>query len=146
MAEIAAAVELGRAGDAATARARLDELWTRMGPTGDPAHRCALAHWAADLQDDPREELTWDERALDVVEGAGPDPQLDGFLPSLHLNLADVHRRLGDVGTAQTHLRRARDVVGTLPADGYGQMVRTGIDHVAQALAQGSTDRLPGVR
>ncbi len=136
LAEIGAAVELGRT-DRPAARAALDALWERIGPDGDPQHRCALAHWAADLQDDPRDELVWDQRAL--AAGAG----LPAFLPSLHLNLADVHRRLGDPATAHRHLADARAVVGDLPDDGYGRIVRGGIEHVTEALAQGSTKRLP---
>ncbi|WP_448618669.1 hypothetical protein [Geodermatophilus sp. URMC 65] len=64
MAEIVAAVEVGRGGARAEARRRLTDLWERVGPAGDPLHRVTLAHFLADLQDDVRAELRWDEPAL----------------------------------------------------------------------------------
>lgn len=47
------------------ARQRLTEIWAEIADDGDPFHRCVLAHYMADLQDDPREELAWDLRALE---------------------------------------------------------------------------------
>src|SRR3712207_8395824 len=68
MAEIVAAVELGRDGARTEARRRLTDLWGRVGPDGDPLHRVTLAHFLADLQDDVRAELCWDERALAAAD------------------------------------------------------------------------------
>lgn len=122
MGEIQEAVALG---DAAAARQRFAELWDRV---EDPFHRCALAHHAADVQADPADELRWDARALAAADAVPDRTAVAGFYPSLHLNLADVHRRLGDVEQAVHHLTRARATVDTLPDDGYGRMIRGGID------------------
>lgn len=125
-------------------------MWQRLGPDGDPLHRVSLAHFLADLQDDVREELSWDERALAAV-GDLTDERVQqhlaamhvrGFLPSLHLNLADCHRRLGDPTRAREHLAEAERSVGALADDDYGRMMRGAMHHVRDALDAGSTDPL----
>ncbi|SOD98632.1 hypothetical protein [Blastococcus haudaquaticus] len=150
MADIAAAVQVGRDGRRAESREQLDALWERLGPDGDPLCRVTLAHFLADLQDDPREELAWDERALEAVgdltdrragqEHAGV--QARGFLPSLHLNLADVHRRLGNPAAAREHLAAAEAKAPDLPSGDYADLIRSGLEHVRAALDAGSTERL----
>lgn len=66
---IGQAIMLHRAGDREEARNRLSALWHEIGPQGDAFHRCTLAHYMADTQDDPRDELDWDLRALEAAEG-----------------------------------------------------------------------------
>src|SRR3712207_7984771 len=109
MAEIVAAVELGRDGARTEARRRLTDLWRRVGPDGDPLHRVTLAHFLADLQDDVRAELRWDERAL-AAAGDLTDERAQrydaalrvrGLLPSLHLDLADCRRRRSEEHTSE---------------------------------------------
>ncbi|MEV1293387.1 hypothetical protein [Pseudonocardia sp. NPDC049635] len=151
MAEIAAAVEVGRAGDRVGARDRLTALWERIGAGGDPLHRCVLAHYAADVAGDAHEELRWDERALAAAEEVtdertrelDPALRIAGFYPSLHLNLADVHRRLGNDEPARWHLQQAADRVEALPGDGYGTMIRSGIERCGERLARGDRS-VPG--
>jgi hypothetical protein len=125
MAEIGEAVRLGHSGDTAAARQRFADLWDRI---DDPFHRCALAHYAADVQAAPADELRWDLRALAAADVVPDRSAVATFYPSLHLNLADVHRRLGDVQQATQHLEQARAAVDALPDDGYGRMIRGGID------------------
>ena len=124
MAEFAAAVELGRGGARAEARRRLTDLWARVGPDGDPLHRVSIAHFLADLQDDVRAELRWDERAL-AAAGDLTDERAQrydaalrvrGLLPSLHLNLADCLRRLGEASGARQHLAQAAASTEPLPS------------------------------
>lgn len=151
MARIVAAVELGRGGERAAARKTLDALWTEVGEGGDAFHRCVLAHFAADLQDDLRAELRWDERALVAVAAVTDERaqeydtalQVRGFLPSLYLSLADDHRRLGAPGRAREFLERARAVIHVLGDDPYGTLVRNAMASIAEALAEGSTEPLP---
>lgn len=137
LAEITAAAELFRAGDTAAARDRFAATWESIGADGDPFHRCVLAHYAADAQAEPHEELWWDQRALEAADQVVPgttEPDVAGFYPSLHLNLADVHRRLGHLTEATHHIERAREVVDLLPDDGYGRMIRDGITRCAARL------------
>ncbi|WP_457077216.1 hypothetical protein [Modestobacter sp. SYSU DS0290] len=145
------AVGRGHAGHRAEARTRLTALWAQVGSRGDALHRVAIAHHLADLQDDVREELTWDERAL-TAAGELTDERTEehasglavrGFLPSLHLNLADCHRRLGAAAEARRQLAEAASLLDVLADDAYGRMMRAAVDHVRNALDAGSTDPLP---
>jgi hypothetical protein len=153
MARIVAAAELGRSGERVAARRALEALWNEMGENeGDSFHRCVLAHFMADLQDDDRAELHWDELALVAVASVTDERaqeydsslQVRGFMPSLYLSLADDHRRLGEMERAREFLDRARSVSDALADDPYGSMVKSAFENIAKALAEGSTDRLPG--
>lgn len=145
---IAAALALGPSPEA---RSALDRLWAEVGPGGDALHRCALAHHMADLQPSAEDELMWDERALSAVEELTEDRvravdgslQVRALLPSLHLNLADDHRRLGSVEASREHLARAVEAVEVLADDDYGRLVRRGLADLAAALDAGSVARLP---
>jgi hypothetical protein len=131
--QITAAVELGRTGDRATARAQLLALWDT---STEPQTRCVIAHFLADLQDKTEDELTWDLRALELVAE-------DSWLPSLHLSLADDYRRLGNTELAKQHLALGEEHMSLLGPDAYGDVVRAGLQHITDALAAGSTERLP---
>jgi hypothetical protein len=119
----------------------LTEIWND--PAADALHRVAVAHYLADLQSDPHEELRWDERALAVADGvtderaaaAGVTAPVRAFYPSLHLNLGESYRKVGDVAAAREQLARGRASVDALPDDGYGQLVRGGLDGLAARLA-----------
>ncbi|MEU8113849.1 hypothetical protein [Micromonospora sp. NPDC048947] len=135
MTRIIEAVQLGQSGAPDRARELLTALWDELGPTGDALHRCTLAHYLADLQDSTEAELTWDERALTAVSDLTDERaqrylsslQVQAFLPSLYLNLADCHRRLGNVGAAREHLARAREHLLLLPDDPYGESIRAAV-------------------
>ncbi|ROS39125.1 hypothetical protein [Amycolatopsis thermoflava] len=114
----------------AEARRILLRLWEE----GSVVDRCAAAHFLADRQDEPRDELLWDLRALEVAQAADP-AEVHGFFPSLHLNLADVYHRLGDLAKAREHLAAAEAVTDTLQDDGYGRMIRGGLARLAEKLA-----------
>ncbi|GAA3744290.1 hypothetical protein GCM10022225_29890 [Plantactinospora mayteni] len=150
MAGIAEAVEWGRAGRTGAARERLTELWGRIGPAGDPFHRCTLAHYLADLQEDPAEELRWDLRALEAADTLTDERaqrhdtslQVAAFRPSLQLNLAEDYRKLGRPDQAREHLALARESLPALGDDPYGQMIRDGVVRLGALLA--ATDPTAG--
>jgi hypothetical protein len=142
---IGQAVELhhGR-GEREAARQLFAQIWAEIGgERGDPLHVCVLAHSMADVQDDAAQELLWDQRALaaaglltdDQVAGAGVNLSVAGLYPSLHLNLADCCRRLGELGRAREHLREARAGIGALGDDDYGRLIRDGLDRLTQQLS-----------
>jgi hypothetical protein len=139
MAHISAVVALSQTGERTTARSGLTELWDQVDA---PLHRCAVAHALADVQDDPHDELAWDLRALDAagavtdaeVVAAGMLGTAAGLLPSLHLNVAEAHRRLGDLTAARRHLELGLAAVPALGDDGYGRMIRAGLDGLAARL------------
>ncbi|MFC4105593.1 hypothetical protein [Micromonospora zhanjiangensis] len=142
MTAITEAVAQGQAGDRETARRRLTEIWATIGADGDPFHRCVLAHYLADLQDDPADELTWDLRALAAADSLTDERaqrhdsglSVAGFRPSLHLNLGEDYRKLGDLGRAREHLALAEAAAPVLGDDGYGEMIRSGIARLAESL------------
>ncbi|WP_329435013.1 hypothetical protein [Streptomyces albidoflavus] len=148
---IGRAVVAGRAGATRSARRQLLELWSEIGVAGDPLHRCSLAHYLADLHDDPAQALAWDVRALDAADAVTEQRvqehhaglHIAGFYPSLHLNLADNYRRLGSFDAAAEHLDLARTYAPALPADAYGDTLRTALDEVAEAVARRDTTRRP---
>jgi hypothetical protein len=141
LARISDALELYNSGRRAEAREAFSTMWTEM-EYGDPFHRCVLAHYMADAQDDPAEELKWDRRALDAADQIArqrPDePSLSvlSLYPSLHLNLADVLHRTGDNAAARKHLEFAQIASDSLADDSYGQMIRHGIERLAARLSQ----------
>ncbi|MFD5896391.1 MULTISPECIES: hypothetical protein [unclassified Streptomyces] len=135
---IGQAVMLLHGGDREEARNRFGALWTEIGESGDALHRCTLAHYMADTQDDPGDELAWDLRALTAAEGpatARASPAVRAFYPSLHLNLAADYVKLQRPDAARLHLSRARAAVNALGDDGHGNDgVRTAIGRLEQEL------------
>ncbi|WP_328934820.1 MULTISPECIES: hypothetical protein [unclassified Streptomyces] len=150
-------VMLHHGGDREEARERLLGLWSELGEDGDPLHRCTLAHYLADTQDDPTDELAWDLRALSAADeltdgrhaGDSGDPgdtagagregavAIRAFYPSLHLNLAADYVKLDRPDAARTHIRRARSACTVLADDGYGNGVRAAIGRLELRLGDG---------
>ena len=117
-------------GESQAARLELRRLWDEIGgESGDPLRRCTLAHSLADLQEEPADELAWDLRALTAAAEitdehtarAGVELPAAALYPSLYLNLAE-------------YLALARDTIGTLGDDEYGQLIRDGLRTVAEQL------------
>ena len=97
-------------------RTALESVWSRIDPS-DHAARCIAAHYMADAQDDVDAEVEWDE--LSLAESAGvsdaelqeihPSLSVVGFMPSLHLTLADGYRRQGRFDEARDRLQTSRE-------------------------------------
>ncbi|TDC38872.1 tetratricopeptide repeat protein [Micromonospora sp. 15K316] len=130
-------------GQRAAAREVFARIWDEIGgEQGDPLHVCVLAHSMADVQDDVHQELVWDQRALAAadlltdarVTQAGVTLPVAGLYPSLHLNLAECYRKLGDLDRARDYLQRAQAGIGALGDDEYAQLIRSGLDRVEQQL------------
>ncbi|MFI9643310.1 tetratricopeptide repeat protein [Micromonospora sp. NPDC051925] len=132
-----------RQGQPQAARVLFAQVWDEIGGEwGDPLHVCVLAHSMADVQDDVQQELVWDQRALaaadlltdDRVAQAGVPMSVAALYPSLHLNLGECYRRLGDLAQARECLRRAQAGIGALGDDEYGKLIKGGLDRLAQQL------------
>jgi hypothetical protein len=143
MTRIGHGIELSQHGERAAARQLFAQVWSDIGgESGDPLHRCAVSHSMADVQDDVHEELLWDLRALEAadlitderVAQAGVTSPVAGFYPSLHLNLGECYRKLGEVDRARGHLNLGRDSVTALGDDGYGLMIKGGLDRLGERL------------
>jgi hypothetical protein len=108
------AVQLVLSGHHETARVQLEGLWHSL-PQDDGFHRCIIAHYLADIQPEPHDELRWDQAALSAAlvsnaesfDNRIPDVTFRSFLPSLHLNLASSYERVGDLDAAKVHARNA---------------------------------------
>ncbi|BCY08975.1 hypothetical protein [Actinoplanes sp. L3-i22] len=126
-----------------TARHLLSQIWDEIGgEQGNPLHVCVLAHTMADVQDDAHQELLWDQLALaaayllndERTAQAGVALPVAGLYPSLHLNLADCYRKLGDLDRAREHLHHAQAGIDALGDDEYGQLIRNGLNTLTQQL------------
>lgn len=150
MTRIGQAVMLHHGGDREEARGRFLGLWAEIGEDGDPLHRCTLAHYMADTQDDPSDELAWDLRALSAAEELSDERVAEvvrhegalavrALYPSLHLNLAADYVKLDRPEAARTHLRRARGAADALGEDGYGDGIRAAIGRLELRLGEGGS-------
>jgi hypothetical protein len=143
--QLAAAMDLAHAGRRDEAAGLFEAIWSRL-PDRDRVRRLTVAHAMADLQDDPRDELAWDVLALEIagrlsdedLAQAGLDVSTESLYPSLHLNVAEAYRKVGDLDAARRHCAEGRAALAVLGSDPYGGML---IDAFARLEAR--IDRLP---
>jgi len=133
------AVAMLQGGDHKSARIELLRLWRKWADQDAPLQRCTIAHFLADTEVDAAAELVWDLLALKCATGFDDDQDRDfidaalaSFLPSLHLNVGDAYRRLGD--RALQHVNNGLKWITCLDHDGYGNMVRMGLDRLHARL------------
>lgn len=137
---------VGRGGDRAAARVGLHQLWVEC-VDASAAVRCGIAHALADVHDDPVDELAWDQQALvaalaatdEEVAATGMEQGVAALLPSLHLNLADVYRRLGQLDAAAGHAHAAQAALSNVSIDGYFDEIERAVTRVLERI-EGSAD------
>ncbi|GLF95722.1 hypothetical protein [Streptomyces yaizuensis] len=149
---IGQAVMLLHGGDREEARNRFGALWSELAASGDAFHRCTLAHYLADTQDDPGDELAWDLRALAAADrlsadrtgadqaGADRAPVRQAvlaFYPALHLSLAADYVKLQRPTSARIHLDRAREAMAALGDGGCGPDLHTATERLERLLGDG---------
>lgn len=143
LARIPEGIKLRQQGRNAEARAVFEQMWTDIaGEAGNPLHRCTIAHSLADAQDDVHDELRWDLAALraahavtdEQVAAAWMGGSAAALFPSLHLNIAECHRKIGDLDQARIHLDHARQALDALPDGEYGAMIRNGLRDLEERL------------
>jgi len=118
----------GRAGDARDLFAR---AWAQR---ADDFEACVAAHYLARHQPTAEETLRWNQVALERAEAAG-DERVRGFYPSLYLNLGKSYEDTGARAEAARCYRMAERRLDDLPADGYGNMLRRGIQQALLRVA-----------
>lgn len=125
--------------EVAEGRRLLLELWEELGPDKG-YHRSVTAHYLADTETELEEELKWDLRAMEaaqgVDEGSPYAAAVEMFFPSLHLNLADCYRRMGEFEKARHHADEGMAAGGVLGLDHYGQTVRGGLVRVQAQIEE----------
>ena len=92
----------------------------------DDFEACVAAHYVARHQS-PEDALHWNQVALARAEAVG-DKRVQGFYPSLYLNLGHSYEVIGNLAEAKRHYELAAERVGNLEADPYGNTVRKGIE------------------
>lgn len=145
-AKIIDSVGVALGGDRRRGQELLLESWHVTTPS-QHAERCVLAHYLADTESDTEKEVAWDELALDEHRHVEDDalasigvPSARGFEPSLRLNLADGYFRLGKIDAAREQLAAGQASAGTLDNDGYGSMIRAGLETLAQRMESAAGD------
>ncbi|SOC55213.1 hypothetical protein [Ornithinimicrobium cerasi] len=140
--EVVAAVGLALGGDREEGLRALTACWEAT-EESDHAQRCVIAHYLADLQPTLDDEVGWDRTVLtEYAEVADADLAPVGITsaaamaPSLHLNLGDGYLRQGRVADAETQLAEGLQVLDVLPADGYGTMVRGGLERLRSRVQE----------
>lgn len=139
--DLLAAIELLHRGERDAARAALETVWAGLA-ADDGFHRCVAAHYLADAQSSPDDELRWDQLALAAAAGASdeefadamPGMTLASFMPSLHLNLAADYERLGDLARARSHAVAAEQAAGALQTTDLGELTRQAIARIIRRL------------
>ena len=134
------AIGLAQTGDRTTGQQALLTCWEQTDPA-QHAFRCVLAHYLADVEDSVDDEVAWDTTALaeyahlrgDDLAGVGI-PDAAGLAPSLHLNLGDGFLRQGRTAEAAEQLHAGLGAVAALGDDGYGRMIRDGLDRLASRI------------
>ena len=143
--------ELGAAmtGEQAERKQKLESVWVRIEPP-DHASRCIAAHYIADVQGELDAEVEWDEVALAEsahvsdadVQAVHASLSVAGFMPSLHLNLAEGYRRQGRFAEASDRLQTSREfdfALDTALDPAYAAGIREAQDGVAAKI--GARDR-----
>ncbi len=89
--------------------------------------RFTAAHYVARQQPTVADKLEWDQKALHFALNLCDQIPTIG-LPSLYLNIGKGYEELGDREAAVIHYQRAMSYVDQLPDNGYGNMIRRGIE------------------
>lgn len=93
----------------------------------DDFEKFTAAHYVARHQNSAADKLLWDETALNSALTLDDD-SIKGILPSLYLNVAKCHEDIGDFENALKNYESANSFAVFLPVDGYGKMIRLGIE------------------
>ena len=92
------------------------------------------AHYVARHQKRITDKLKWDETSLQLALKIN-DATIKGAYPSLYLNIAKCYEDLCDRDNAKANYLLALSFENSLPDDGYGQMIRSGIRKGLERIA-----------
>jgi tetratricopeptide (TPR) repeat protein len=91
-------------------------------------------HYLARNQVNIQEELKWNLESLRLASLINED-SMKGYFPSLHLNIGKSYDKLNDNEKAIEHYKSAVDYLHHLSEDGYGKMIRTGVEAAVKRVA-----------
>ena len=92
----------------------------------DDYEACIAAHYLARQQTTPQDVLRWNREALQRAEAVS-DERVEGFYPSLYLNMGYSYEMLGSREEAIRYYQLAAASVANLPDGAYGDLVRGGV-------------------
>ena len=100
----------------------------------DPFERTIAAHYVARHQTTPEMALHWNQESLTNADAVGDD-RVQGFYPSLYLNMGKAHEDLGNLKDARRFYALAADRIDCLPEGRYADIVRSGVMNGMQRIS-----------
>lgn len=107
----------------AAAQASFNEAWAIA---RNDVEKFAAAHYIARHQQCVEDKLKWDQVALEHALAVN-DPSIYSVLPSLYLNIGKCYEDTEHLTLAMEHYQSAKSYLHHLPDDGYGNMIRNGV-------------------
>ena len=93
------------------------------------------AHYMARNQEDANIELHWNLIALQHADAIKQE-SMNANYPSLHLNIGRSYEKLQAVIAARKHYELAESFIQYLQEDGYGKMIRSGIESALRRVQE----------
>jgi len=112
------------------ARRLCEQAWEEA---SDDYEACIAAHYLARHQETNEDGLRWNREALARADRVA-DARVQGFYPSLLLNLGRSHELTGNRGEARRLYRLASARTTDLPEGPYGDLVRRGITNALERI------------
>jgi tetratricopeptide (TPR) repeat protein len=100
----------------------------------DALERSIAAHYVARHQATLERALHWNQESLRNADAVADD-RVQGFYPSLYLNMGKSHEDLGNLKDARRFYALAADRMGGLPEDRYGDIVRRAVMNGMQRIS-----------
>jgi rifampin ADP-ribosylating transferase len=94
------------------------------------------AHYVARRQETIAGKLIWDETALNLALAINTN-EIKAIYPSLYLNVAKCYEDLQEFTQAHNNYLLALNFAVFLPADGYGDMIKAGINNGINRVKEG---------
>ncbi|MFN2601414.1 MAG: rRNA adenine methyltransferase [Gemmatimonadaceae bacterium] len=117
-------------GEPDEAKKLFEQAWEKRSDDFDAA---IAAHYLARHQSSASDKLRWDALAVEHAERV-PDDGAKEMFPSLYLNLANSLIAAGRMADARSAAHTASEHIDSLPADGYREFLRMGIDRIQSKL------------
>ena len=102
-------------------------FWQAWKLAATDVEKFTAAHYVARHQDSATQKLDWDLKALQLALQI-QDSSLISSYPSLYLNVAKGYEELADLDQAKHYYQLALSFVDQLDAEGYGTMIKQGIE------------------
>ncbi|HKN75284.1 MAG TPA: hypothetical protein VJW94_08905 [Candidatus Acidoferrum sp.] len=99
----------------------------------DDFEACIAAHYVARHQETAKETLRWNQVSLALADAVG-DERVQGFYPSLYLNMGKAYEDLGNREEAKRHYELAAASMSNVPEGRYGGIVRDGVKRGLQRV------------